>query len=548
MYTVVIPCAGTGSRLGAATRYYNKALCTLGPEPVISYIIEHFSKEDEIIILLGYKGDYVRQVVQAIYPDWNITFREVDIYEGPLSGLGYSLTKAYDLLQKPFIFWSNDTVTDLNINEQSYSSNWIAVSKKYKGSKSYRHALLKEDGYVQEILPKEPSSVRVSLDLSSKSHYSVEDNCFPYIGVSYIKDYQQFWQAYHDNPGTFIETGETAGLNYFDEIDSVFVNEWIDTGDPDILKEAQEFYSVTMEENILPKPDEAIWFINNKVIKFHTDKNFVADRIRRFESLSEMYEENEHLKVPRIISYSNNLYIYEREQGQVLSKIIDNALLCSLLEEFFYSVDEAYFDDDLVTKICQDFYGDKTLNRVKSFLKETGEKDEEIVINGMLCKPVIPLIESLDWKELSKKCVFSKCYHGDFHLENILLQGECFVLLDWRQNFGKYSIDYGDLNYDLAKMWHSLIVNHDMVKKNLFEIEDISDTEKRIDIYRSFVDTECENTLIKVIENSTFDLNFVRLITALIFLSICGCHEYPYSRFLFYLGKYLLNSAAGYIS
>ena len=61
--TVVIPAAGTGSRLGEYTQNYNKAMCTLGPKPVISYIIEKFDDNDELIILLGYKGDLLKQVI-----------------------------------------------------------------------------------------------------------------------------------------------------------------------------------------------------------------------------------------------------------------------------------------------------------------------------------------------------------------------------------------------------------------------------------------------------------------------------------------------------
>ena len=126
MRTVVIPSAGTGSRLGELTRNYNKAMCTLGPKPVISYIIEHFNKEDEIIILLGYKGDYLKQVVKALYPDWNISFVDVDKFEGEGSGLGYSLSCAITKLQKPFIFWPNDTLVDNDFSEMP-DCNWIMV-------------------------------------------------------------------------------------------------------------------------------------------------------------------------------------------------------------------------------------------------------------------------------------------------------------------------------------------------------------------------------------------------------------------------------------
>jgi choline kinase len=109
--TVVIPAAGLGARLGDFTKNYSKAMCTLGKMPIISHIIEKFTNEDEIIVLLGYKGDLLEQCVTSCHPDKNIKFVTVDKYEGPGSGLGYSLHCAYDLLQKPFIFWSCDTVT-----------------------------------------------------------------------------------------------------------------------------------------------------------------------------------------------------------------------------------------------------------------------------------------------------------------------------------------------------------------------------------------------------------------------------------------------------
>ena len=180
--TVVIPCAGTGSRLGDLTRNYNKAMITLGPKPVISYIIEHFAKEDEIIILLGYKGDYVKQVVQAIYPDWNITFREVDVFEGPGSGLGYSLSKAMDLLQKPFIFWPNDTIIDNNINKMP-NCNWVMVGPKKQDSANYRHVLLNKSDSAT-IIPKNSTGYNSSL---------------PYTGICYIKDYEDFWSMFSKN-------------------------------------------------------------------------------------------------------------------------------------------------------------------------------------------------------------------------------------------------------------------------------------------------------------------------------------------------------------
>ena len=81
-YKVFIPCAGTGSRLGEFTDNINKALLSVGNKPVISHIVEKFSEDAEIVIALGYKGNYIRQFLTLAYPRRNFTFVDIDVYEG----------------------------------------------------------------------------------------------------------------------------------------------------------------------------------------------------------------------------------------------------------------------------------------------------------------------------------------------------------------------------------------------------------------------------------------------------------------------------------
>lgn len=523
MRTVVIPSAGTGSRLGDFTKNYNKAMCTLGPKPVISYIIEKFTKEDEIIILLGYKGDLLRQVVKACYPDWNIKFVEVDIYEGPRSGLGYSLSRAYDLLQKPFIFWPNDTLLDNDINDMLYDSNWIIVGSHEQDSRSYRHAIgNKKDNSLTMILPKDSVGYKFS---------------YPYTGVCFVKDYENFWEAYRTNRETFISEGEVIGLNNLEDIKIYPAEKWIDTGNRELFEKAKIDYSKKMEEVVLEKPDEAIWFIDDKVVKFHIDKKFIADRVKRFDTLLSEKEKEAGIRIPKLLYYDENVYVYKREPGVMASKVINPTMFANLMTNFLTSVEMEEVDDEKALEIYEDFYRNKTLSRIHKFCDEVDESDDEVKINGFDCASAEKLVNLIDWEKISKKGIFSKNYHGDFHLENILVKGDKYVFLDWRQNFGKSEI--GDIYYDLAKMYHSLIVNHQMVKQNRFTVERIKNSVK-VDIDRTFIDTECERVL-RGISDIAFDLNLVELITALIFLNIAACHVYPYSKFLFYLGKYLLN-------
>ena len=61
-YKVVIPCAGTGSRIAPYTNAVNKALVTLGDLPAIVRIILQFPQETELVIPLGYKANHLRPV------------------------------------------------------------------------------------------------------------------------------------------------------------------------------------------------------------------------------------------------------------------------------------------------------------------------------------------------------------------------------------------------------------------------------------------------------------------------------------------------------
>jgi hypothetical protein len=61
-----------------------------------------------------------------------------------------------------------------------------------------------------------------------------------------------------------------------------------------------------------------------------------------------------------------------------------------------------------------------------------------------------------------------------------------------------------------------------------------------IDILRPMHLVEVEEAFLKWVEENGYDVRKVKILTALIFINICGLHEYPYSIFLYNLGKHLL--------
>ena len=127
-YKVLITSSGTGSRLGKLTRKRNKSLVKVGGVEVILRTINSYPDSSEFVITIGYLGEDVKRFVKNTVPDKNITFVEVDCYEGEGSSLGYSLLSAESNIDCPFIFHCNDTLVTEEI-PVSFSHNWIGWSK-----------------------------------------------------------------------------------------------------------------------------------------------------------------------------------------------------------------------------------------------------------------------------------------------------------------------------------------------------------------------------------------------------------------------------------
>ena len=82
IYKVLIPTAGTGSRLKEKTLFLNKSLMEVNFKPLISHIIEKFPKNIKFLISLGYLGDQVKQYLEIAHPEINFEYIKINNYEG----------------------------------------------------------------------------------------------------------------------------------------------------------------------------------------------------------------------------------------------------------------------------------------------------------------------------------------------------------------------------------------------------------------------------------------------------------------------------------
>ena len=111
--------------------------------------------------------------------------------------------------------------------------------------------------------------------------------------------------------------------------------------------------------------------------------------------------------------------------------------------------------------------------------------------------------------------------------------------MDWREDFSGLK-NYGDLYYDLAKINHGLIIDHNVISQSKFKIN-VEGLKIKFSFFRSKTNMECQKTLFNFIKQNNLSLYKVKILTSLIFLNIAGLHHYPYSIFLYYLGKLSLQ-------
>ena len=514
---VCIPTAGTGSRLGSLVKNINKSLVAVNNKPTISHQIEYFSKDTEFVIPLGYKGDLVKKYLLIAHPLTKFYFVTVNDYTSPNSGLGLSMLKAKKYLQQPFIFLSCDTLISGKIPR--LKNNWMGYSQ-LKNSKEYRTISIK-DNLVESINEKK----------------IIKKNMHPYIGIAGIVDYKIFWKKMSNGGHNAIQVGESYGLKELIG-NKIYSNEfkWLDTGNLTELSKTRKKLKLMNMPNILEKEDEAIWFVKKKVIKFSKDREFIKNRILRTKYLNGY--------IPRVTAYNDNMYIYNRIEGDVLSQIIN----LSIFKKFLVHTDKFWLKKklnvdakNLFLSSCNKFYKVKTDERIKLFYKKFNKKDGNEHINNIPMPYLNEILKQINWDFI---CAGSASrFHGDLHFENVIYnkKSKKTTFIDWRQDFGG-NIEYGDIYYDLAKLLHGMLVNHSVISKNRYSV---SWSKKNIyyKIERKKILISCENYFYLWIKKNGFDVNKVKILTALIFLNIAPLHHEPYCYALYALGKDMLFKA-----
>lgn len=503
--------AGCGAR---NNRFLNlhKALLPLANRPIISHILDCIDPSVEVVIALGYLQAQLRSYLEYVYPSHNFIFVMVDNYDGPGSGPGYSLLQCQKHLRCPFIFTSIDTVFNAKLEQPI--DNWVGVATLTSGKlASYCFVDIAHNGYVRKF-------------------YYNSDECLGndvFIGIAGIYEYDNFWHGLANRSRI---NNEHQVINGFAGLAMVTTKkfEWYDTGTDDCYEATTKHFPQPIT---VPKKDEILYIDCGKVVKFFSDSQKIENRCLRATALNKM--------VPSISRLSKHIYGYEYVTGTLLSHVYDETVLDRFIDfcRRFFVRHTSQIDGFMVS--CDRMYRIKTHERTKSL--EDTEIDLIEKVNGIPVPSIRTLLKQVDWDRINNKAIpFS--FHGDFQPENIIINWDKIILLDWRDSFGG-NMMVGDLYYDLAKLYHALVVSGTNIVDGKFTLE--------IHGSNAFINIDSRHNLLLLLEklrvfclSEGYDWEHVKLLATLQYISIASLYEdIKYKTFLFLFGKLQLTKHLG---
>lgn len=315
------------------------------------------------------------------------------------------------------------------------------------------------------------------------------------------------------------------------------VEQWYDLGHKSGIVKAQNSFFNSREFNSLyvDAIKGTITKISNKKEKLEDENYWYNNFPKEIQAL-----------VPRVFSYEQNInnasLTMELYGYQALSELF--ILGNMTLEEWKLILNRLFETHNLLKSytgiVCVDelreLYCAKTKNRM-DLLKQQSTywqylmSYEYIIINDVQYRN-IRFFEDIIFQKIedllnsSEFCVM----HGDFCLSNILFDTTNFVckLIDPRGRLKSQTI-YGDARYDIAKLRHSIVGKYDYVVHGLY---DLQESDNNFTYSEAFADYQEKLSVYfdKLVLDNGFNLDEIKFIEALLFLSMIPLHKDSFDR------------------
>ncbi len=502
--SVCILLAGKGTRMNELSNYIHKALLPINNKALLTYLIEKFPSNYELILAVGYKSEQIKDYCKLMHADRNITFIDIPNYDKLGSGPGFSLSCCKHLLQKPFYICVGDCYIDGEFPK--IYNNWL--------------------GYHYSDYPNLYSTFDMDeenniIDFKNKSKNGF-NNAF--TGYCYINDYSLFWQELTNNCQHDIEyelVSAFYNIRKYPQFKGIKMN-WYDVGTYEKYIDVKNKME-NVNSNLFKTSMQFNFKSKNYFIKLVLNKDKLIERSKRLIKY-----------IPEIID-NKTFLCYKFIEGNVLYNCLNKNIFMNFLD--WYKQNLIIEEIDL-SKECKLFYNNKTLLRINQYLNDNKHIDNCLIINNKTYDLIMNYIEKIDMNKLTTNYLPTKFFHGDLQFDNIIydLNNE-FKYIDWRDEFGG-NIDYGDAYYDMAKLYGGILLNYEKMRNvNYFNF---SLNNNEINFSINLDDNNLLSTYEDWLKYNNFDIYKIKLLTSLIFLNMAPLHTNNFNHLVFCIGKIML--------
>ncbi len=229
----VIPLAGKGTRLRPHTYLTPKPLLRVGGKPVMSYILDDLTElgVDEIVFVIGYLGDVVKEFMAAEYPDIKPEYVVQEVQDGTAG----AVKLAEPFVEEEMLILFVDTLFDANLSvAKNLGEEWSGViwAKEVEDYQRFGVIVTDDTGAMTRIVekPRDPISKLANIGL-----YFIRDRELLFKGID---------QTLNSAPGPSGEFYLTDAFQFMvDQGSKIFtapVEGWYDCGKPETILETND--------------------------------------------------------------------------------------------------------------------------------------------------------------------------------------------------------------------------------------------------------------------------------------------------------------------
>lgn len=532
----IILCGGpiNQSNLPIGTTQSN-AMISVNGKPVISWILDDLleKKIDTVTVVLREQDFRLSTFLRRVYSS------RIDLHIATLSHEGTILQSLRSGLQgtteKCLVrVILGDTLIKDSFDEES---DFVYVTK-VEESRRWCLAIIDSRGRITEYINKQDVDIDPKIALAG--YYQFEHGSFLNKCVD-----------------TCIARGDTELSDVLElygsmyPISAITAIEWYDFGNIDNLVEARRRLLRPRHFNRL-EIDPTL----NTITKVSDNNTKLAHELRWYLSLPDSLK----VLAPRVVTYDatpDNIRIVQEYYGYpTLAELsvygdLSSSIWRSILRRVFQIHNLlSQHHGELPQAALKAVYVEKTLKRIEQLAEQNefwGDllSQDKITYNSKILLNINFLTEYIyQQAHILSRSTEVAIVHGDFCFSNILfdVNNQIVRLIDPRGEFGEQGI-YGDPRYDVAKLRHSVCGKYDFIVADMFQVDIDAGWTFTAEVYNGRSSEVVSSYFDSLVIENGYDLQEIRFIEALLFISMCPLHKDKFNRqLMMYLnGINLLN-------